>query len=510
MKRAIISLSDKSGLEELAKELIDLNYEILSTGGTLKYLTDHDIKATAVSEVTEFPEIMNGRVKTLHPKIMGGILGIPTNDLHVKQAKENNISFIDLVIVNLYPFEKTIHNPLSTWFDTIENIDIGGPSLIRAAAKNYHFVSIVTDPNDYSLIINELKKNNEINIEIRKYLSQKAFALTASYDSLIAQTLSVQLKNPSKQTLNVGLPLKDDLRYGENPHQSAGFYESEYDNIINVIHGKQLSYNNYLDIDSALKLIMKFSQKTVAILKHTNPCGVASSDNLTDAYRKAFSTDTISPFGGIVIVNDDLNIETSKAINEVFTEIIIAPSITPEALEFLKKKKERRIVIYQKDELNKLISHPSIVTCLNGYLSQSPDILTEKKEDWKFVSKNIPNESLISSLDFAWNVVAMLKSNAICIVKDTQTIGVGIGQTSRVDSLKIAINRAIEMGFDLKNSVCASDGFFPKIDSLELLKSHGISTVIQPGGSKADQEVIDYCDEHNISMIFTGSRHFRH
>lgn len=510
MKRAIISLSDKSGLAELAKELINLNYEIISTGGTLQYLSDHNIKATAVSDITDFPEIMNGRVKTLHPKIMGGILGIPTNDLHKKQAESHNITFIDLVIVNLYPFEKTINNPMSTWFDTIENIDIGGPSLIRAAAKNYHFVSIVTDPNDYQLIINELKNNNEVNIEIRKYLSHKAFALTASYDSLIAQTLNMHLKESSKKTLNIGLQLKDDLRYGENPHQSAGFYESEYDNLIDVIHGKQLSYNNYLDIDSALKLIMKFSQKTCAILKHTNACGVASSDNLTDAYRKAFTTDTISPFGGIVIVNDELSLETSKAINEVFTEIIIAPSITPEALEFLKKKKDRRIIIYQKDELNKLITHPSVVSCLNGYLSQSPDIILEKKEDWKYITKSIPNENEILSLEFAWNVVSMLKSNAICIAKGTQTIGVGIGQTSRVDSLRIAINRAIDMGFDLNNSVCASDGFFPKIDSLELLKSYGIHTIIQPGGSKADDEVIDYCNENNLSMIFTGSRHFRH
>ncbi|HPM02133.1 MAG TPA: bifunctional phosphoribosylaminoimidazolecarboxamide formyltransferase/IMP cyclohydrolase [Candidatus Cloacimonadota bacterium] len=510
MKRALLSLSDKRNLEEFANDLLTLGYELVSTGGTLKVLQDANINAKAVSEVTSFPEIMNGRVKTLHPKIMGGILAVPRNLNHIQQAKENGIELFDLIVVNLYPFEKTINNPLATWADKIENIDIGGPSLIRAAAKNYQFVTVVTDPSDYDKVIEELKNNQETTIDTRRYLAQKAFAHTAAYDSLIADTFNHEQKDRNKGMLNIGLPLKDDLRYGENPHQKAGFYESDYDHLIEVIHGKQLSYNNYLDIDSGLKLIMNFDKKTVAILKHTNPCGVASADTLLEAYRNAFACDTLSPFGGIVILNDELDMETAKAINEVFTEIIIAPAVNPETLNFLKKKKDRRIVIYQQDELIKLKTHKNVVTCLNGYLCQESDNLNINREDWTFASQIIPDDETMYSLEFAWKVVAKVKSNAICLVKGTQTIGIGVGQTSRVDSLKIAINRAEEMGFDLTGAICASDGFFPKTDSIDLMVQKGVKAIIQPGGSKADPEVIDAVNNAEIAMILTNRRHFRH
>lgn len=510
MKRALISLSDKNNLVEFATELIKLGYQIISTGGTLKTLQDNFIEATAVSEVTSFPEIMNGRVKTMHPKIMGGILGVPNNDFHLKQAADNGIEFFDMVVVNLYPFEKTIHNPLANWHDIIENIDIGGPTLIRSAAKNYQYVTVLTDPADYPKVLEELNKNQKTSIDTRLYLAQKAFALTSAYDALIADTFNKHQKKPDNAYLNIGLPIKEELRYGENPHQTATFFESEYDNLIDVIHGKQLSYNNYQDIDAALKLIIKFENPTVGILKHTNPCGVASANNLTEAYRNALATDTVSPFGGIVIVNRELDLECAEAINQIFTEIILAPAYTPSALERLKKKKDRRLIIYQIDELPSLKKHLNVIACLNGYLCQTPDIDTINKEDWEYATKTVPAENEITSLEFAWNVVSMLKSNAICLVKGNQTVGIGIGQTSRVDSLKIAINRAKEMGFDLQGAVCASDGFFPFRDSLDLLHENGIACVIQPGGSRSDSEVIEAANEHKIAMIITNRRHFRH
>ncbi|MDX9978040.1 MAG: bifunctional phosphoribosylaminoimidazolecarboxamide formyltransferase/IMP cyclohydrolase, partial [Candidatus Cloacimonadales bacterium] len=427
-----------------------------------------------------------------------------------KQAKEYGIELFDLVAVNLYPFEKTANNPMASWSEKVEQIDIGGPSLIRAAAKNYQYINILTDPADYENIITEIRENEETSIETRKYLAFKAFSHTAAYDSLITAAFNDGEKYMNKTILNIGKPLKQKLRYGENPHQKANFYESAYDNIIEVVHGKQLSYNNYLDIDSALKLIMNFTEPATAIIKHTNPSGVATADTILEAYEKAFATDTISPFGGIVVVNKELDLKCAQAINKVFTEIIIAPAIDDEVMAFLKKKKDRRIVIYKKEELYKLKSHNDIVNCLNGYLCQITDTVDINNEKWAYATNNIPSEECLKSLLFAWKVVAKAKSNAICLVKGTQTIGIGIGQTSRVDAMKIAIDRAKEMGFDLYNAICASDGFFPKTDSIELLAKNGIKAVIQPGGSVADQDVIDACNDANIAMVITGARHFRH
>lgn len=503
MKRALISVSNKDAIVEFAQKLIDLNYEILSTGGTYKLLKEHQIKVTQVSDITGFPEIMNGRVKTLHPKIHGGILCLRDNESHLSQAEQHNIKMIDMLVINLYPFKETVENPNSSHEDIIENIDIGGPSMLRSGAKNYRFVTVLTDPKDYDIVINEIKETGNTKLETRLRLAQKTFALTAEYDELIAYTL-----NNIQPQLNLSIPLKQNLRYGENPHQSASFYQNLPD-IIEKLHGKELSYNNLLDIDAALKVIMKFKQNTVAILKHLNPCGVASDNNISNAYDKAFATDTVSPFGGIIVTNEKVDINFVEKINKVFTEILIAPDFEDDAITKLKKKKDRRIIKYNQDKLHLLKNHLQIQACLNGYLTQDPDLQQDNPNDWTCPTKIKPNQAIMTELLFAWNVVKMLKSNAICICKNNQTLGMGMGQTSRIDSMNIAINKAKEK-FDLTDAVCASDGFFPFRDSIDKLHKSEIKYVIQPGGSKSDNEVIDACDEHSICMIFTGKRHFRH
>ncbi len=510
MKRAIISLSDKNNLINFANRLVEQDYVIYSTGGTLNTLLNNQIPAKSVSEITNFPEIMNGRVKTLHPKIHGGILGIPDNELHLSQAKEHGIEFFDLVVVNLYPFEETINNSNASWEDIIENIDIGGPSMIRSSAKNYKYVTILTDPEDYELVLNEIKTNGQTSLNTRLYLAQKAFALTAYYDSLIANTFNKSLNTPNISYLNFGYPLKEELRYGENPHQNACFYERTNESLIKVIHGKQLSYNNYLDIDAAIKLVGKFDETCVAILKHTNPCGVALGKNVIDAYNKAFATDKVSPYGGIVITNQEVDLNAAEKINEIFTEIILAPSFTDEALIKLKKKKDRRLVIVDFSKFYTLKNFNVVSSCLNGYLVQQPDIDTLNIDQWAIVTKTKPTENQFKSMEFAWKVVSMLKSNAVCFAKDNQTIGIGTGQTNRIDSVKIALNRANEMNLSINDTICASDGYFPFRDSIDYLAKMGINAVIQPGGSKSDEDVINACNELGITMIFTNRRHFRH
>ncbi len=503
MKKALISVSDKTGIVDFALKLIKSDYEILSTGGTYSLLKEHKIPVTQVSEITGFPEIMDGRVKTLHPKIHGGILCIRDDENHLAQAEEHKINLIDMLVINLYPFKKTVENPDSTHEDIIENIDIGGPSMLRAGAKNYKYVTVLTDPDDYESVLNEIAKTGNTGIDTRFRLAQKVFTLTAEYDTFIANTL----KN-HRDNLSINLPKKQSLRYGENPHQSASYFQHETD-IIEKLHGKELSYNNLLDIDAALKQIMKFKSNTVAILKHLNPCGVASDNDICLAYDKAFATDTVSPFGGIVVTNAKVSLNFVEKINKVFTEILIAPDFEDDALQKLKKKKDRRIIKYNQDKLHLLKNHLQIQACLNGYLTQDPDSQEDIIDDWVCPTKIKPTDSMMSEFIFAWNVVKMLKSNAICITKNSQTLGMGIGQTSRIDSMNIAINKAKE-SFDLTNAVCASDGFFPFRDSIDSLHKAGVRYVIQPGGSKADNEVITACDEHSICMILTGKRHFRH
>jgi len=505
-KRALISLSDKTNVVPFAKKLKELGYEIISSGGTAKHLAENGVEVTHVSSVTNFPEIMDGRVKTLNPYIHGGILANRQIPDHLKQAKDLNIELIDIVCVNLYPFKKTLNNPNASHEDLIENIDIGGPTLIRSAAKNYQSVFVITDQKDYDKTIQVLQSGEDTQ-QFRNYLAQKAFIHTADYDSAIANYF-MKLNNNFSQ-LNISVPLQECLRYGENPHQNAHFYQE--DSFIQLLHGKQLSYNNLLDIDSALKTIIKFNDKpTLAIFKHTNPCGIATGDSLTEAYKKAFETDPLSPFGGIVIVNKPLDLECAKSINKVFTEIILAPDYDDGVLEFLQKKKNRRLLTFDKDEILKLKRKVSLVSCINGYLTQDVDLDRDKMDQWIVATNRKPSQQEWKALKFGWNCVASLKSNAVAFTTHDRTLGLGIGQTSRIDSTEIAIRKAEKFSLSLQNSVCASDGFFPFRDSIDQLVKYGVTAVIQPGGSKGDPEVILACNEHNIAMVMTGTRHFRH
>jgi phosphoribosylaminoimidazolecarboxamide formyltransferase/IMP cyclohydrolase len=463
-----------------------------------------------VENISGFPEILDGRVKTLHPKVFGGILADRQKIEHLNTLKGFNIPQLDIVVVNLYPFIDLLSKGESNLLTMIENIDIGGVSLIRAAAKNFHSTSIISDIIDYEEIIGELNDHGEISLETRKRLSSKAFALTSHYDRSIYQYLSRDTGEKGNEVPLFPDWRKETLRYGENPHQKGYFISPKDENVIQIIWGKQLSYNNYLDISAALRLIYKFNRPTVAIFKHTNPCGVASADSLSKAYDDCFATDTLSPYGGIVVVNKPLDIETAKKINDVFTEIIIAPEYQDGVLDFLQKKKDRRLLKYDVPALRKMASNNVFTSCLNGVLSQSIDMKIEDEENWKVVTKKQPTTQELQALKFAWSVVATLKSNAICLAKEERTIGLGMGQTSRIDSVEFAVYRANKFGHQVHGAVCASDGFFPFRDGIDYLKNEGITAIIQPSGSKGDQEVIDACDEHGISMIFTGVRHFSH
>ncbi len=505
-KRALISLSDKTNVLPFAKKLRELDYEIISSGGTAKYLAENGVEVIHVSDITNFPEIMDGRVKTLNPFIHGGILANREVPDHLQEAEELGIELIDIVCVNLYPFKKTLEKPNSTHEELIENIDIGGPTLIRSAAKNYNSVFVITDQADYTKTIEVLESGEDAG-QFRNYLAQKAFMHTADYDATIANYF-MKINNDHSQ-LNISTPLEETLRYGENPHQRASFYQDG--KCVELIHGKQLSYNNLLDIDSALKTIIKFEEKaTVAIFKHTNPCGIATGDNLSQAYQKAFATDTLSPFGGIVIVNKALDLDCAKEINKIFTEIILAPEYEEGVLEFLQKKKNRRLLTFAKNEVLKLKDKFTLVSCMNGYLSQDADIDRDTPEQWEVATKRQPTEAEWEALKFGWNCVASLKSNAVAFTSNDRTLGLGIGQTSRIDSTEIAISKADKFELSLTNSICASDGFFPFRDSIDQLVKYGVRAVIQPGGSKGDPEVIEACNEHDIAMVMTHTRHFRH
>jgi phosphoribosylaminoimidazolecarboxamide formyltransferase/IMP cyclohydrolase len=511
IRRALISVSDKEGIVPFAGKLSEFGFEIISTGGTYKLLKDEGIPVKQVSEITGFPEIMDGRVKTLNPYIHGGILANRSIPAHMAEADNHKITMIDIVVVNLYPFEKTLRNPVSTHEEIIENIDIGGPTMLRSAAKNYHDVTVVTDPGDYAKVIAELESENKTTLSTREYLAFKTFRHTADYDTLISGYFSSKLEGKVKGYLQNSQPLLKELRYGENPHQAAGFYSRSSKQLVEVFHGKELSYNNYLDIDAALKLIAKFDNDCcVAILKHTNPCGIGTGKTIEEAYRKAFATDTSSPFGGIVITNQTMDLNGALAINEVFTEIIIAPAYTEEAETKLKKKKDRRLLTYSPEALEKLIGTKYSVSCLDGFLSQDLDLNLDEESNWRVVTERKPTDDEMKALTFGWKTVATLKSNAVCFTTSDRTIGLGIGQTSRIDSTEIAIRKAAKFGLEIKGTICASDGFFPFRDSIDAMHELGVTAIIQPGGSKGDQECIDACNEFGIAMILTGMRHFRH
>ncbi|MBI5021259.1 MAG: bifunctional phosphoribosylaminoimidazolecarboxamide formyltransferase/IMP cyclohydrolase [Ignavibacteriales bacterium] len=511
IKRALISVSEKTGLVDFAKQLRKFNVEIISTGGTLNHLRDAGVDAVSISDVTGFPEILDGRVKTLHPKIHAGLLAVLDNKNHQEQLKELNIASIDMVVVNLYPFEKTISKADVTLDEAIEQIDIGGPSILRAAAKNYKFKTVVSDPSQYKFVLDELEKNGgAVSGETRFGLAKNVFTRTAHYDSAISNYLNGLNGNKSvalPEKFSVSVTKKEDLRYGENPHQQAALY-GDFDLYFKKIHGKELSYNNIVDIQAAVELLDEFEEPTVVIIKHTNPCGVGSGKSLAEAYEKAFATDQKSAFGGIVAVNRKLDIEAAQIIDKIFTEVIIAPEFENGVLDFLMKKKDRRLIhqIKSSKNENRLMIKPVV----GGLLIQTADDILIDSEKMKVVTKRSPTVEENKAMMFGWRVAKHVKSNAIVYAKADRTIGVGAGQMSRFDSSRIAVMKAQEAGLDLKATAVASDAFFPFADGLLEAVKAGATAVIQPGGSVRDAEVIKVADENNIAMIFTGIRHFKH
>ncbi len=545
IKRALISVSDKTGIVEFAGELKKFGVEIISTGGTAKSLRDAGIEVTEVSEITHFPEMMDGRVKTLHPKIHGAFLALRDNENHVQSMNEHGIEPIDLVVVNLYPFEQTIEKEDVTLVEAVENIDIGGPAMIRSASKNWRDVAVVTDAKLYESVLNELKKSDgNLSLETRQRLATLAYTSTASYDLVISSYLAKQLSNDDLDFLEPFNPLGNlvfiesedeeefeetegftedfaefqlielakvvDLRYGENPHQKAALYEiSETGGITRAeqLHGKEMSFNNYVDAEAAWNLVCDFEMRACAIIKHTNPSGVGVGATNEEAYRRALSTDPISAFGGIVAFNEKVDAEVAASVNEVFTEVVIAPDFDQEALEIFKKKKNLRVLCVEKTANTASLEYKQIS---GGFLVQDRDILKITAEDLKIVSEKQPTEKEIRALLFAWKVCKHVKSNAIVFANESQTIGVGAGQMNRVDSVRIAAVRAERFILPLQNSVLASDAFFPFRDNIDEAAKFGISAVIQPGGSVKDSEVIEAANEHNLAMVFTGARHFKH
>ena len=509
--RALISVSDKEGVLSFAKTLDEMNVEIISTGGTAKLLQEEGIKVIPISDVTGFPECLDGRVKTLHPKIHGGILAMRNQPDHIKQLEELEITPIDMVVVNLYPFKKTIDKENVTLEEAIENIDIGGPTMLRSSAKNYRDVVVITDPEDYNKIIQELKENGEVSLETRYNLALKVFEHTAQYDSMIANYL--RKRTGSKEypaTLTLSFEKVQVLRYGENPHQSAAFYkdvERSEGTLINAIqlHGKELSYNNISDTNGALEILKEFKgEPTVVAVKHANPCGIASANSILEAYKKAYECDPVSIFGGIIAANREIDEETALKINETFIEVIVAPSYTKEALEVLKEKKNIRIM--ELSNIEKQDYGMEFKKVLGGILVQDRD---EKLLDGEVrcVTNRQPTGKEMEDLLFAWKAVKNTKSNGISIAKDKMLIGNGPGQVSRIWALENAIRQSADK---VQGAVMASDAFFPFEDCVEAAANAGITAIIQPGGSVRDEDSIKLCNEKNIAMVFTDLRHFKH
>ncbi len=509
IRRALISVSDKTGIVQFAEGLSNFGIEIFSTGGTANMLADAGINVKEVSELTGFPEILEGRVKTLHPAVHSGLLAKLDNENHLSQIKKQGFESIDLLVVNLYPFEKTLANPAATHDELVENIDIGGPTMLRSAAKNYKFTIPVCNPVRYDEILDSIKNSGDLSEEKRKELAAEIFSHTAYYDSLISGYFNKKIKNEIPSEFGIPMKLSGVLRYGENPHQQAALY-GNYEKIFKKLHGKELSYNNILDIDAAAKLIVEFNDKpTVAIIKHLNPCGVATGNTLSDAYEKAFATDTVSPFGGIIAFNREVDKKTAETVHGIFTELLIAPSFSNEALEVLTKKKDRRLIRASYEMLKESLGF-DFKSVAGGILYQKTDTELFSNDGFKTVTKRAPGNEELEALQFAWKVCKHVKSNAIVYTSNDRTLAIGAGQMSRVDSSRIAVEKAKLMGISLEGSVCASDAFFPFADGLEQAAEAGATAVIEPGGSIRDEEVIKAADERNIAMIFTGMRHFRH
>ncbi|TJZ78982.1 bifunctional phosphoribosylaminoimidazolecarboxamide formyltransferase/IMP cyclohydrolase [Chitiniphilus eburneus] len=517
IQRALISVSDKTGVLDFARALAAQGVEILSTGGTAKLLADSGVAVIEVGDYTGFPEMLDGRVKTLHPKIHGGILGRRDLEAHVATMAEHGIGNIDLVCVNLYPFEATIAKPDCTFEDAIENIDIGGPAMVRSAAKNHAHVAIVTDAADYATLVDEMKANGgALSLATRKNLAKKAFSHTAAYDGAISNYLTALTDEGEKAAypnrLNLQFVKVQDMRYGENPHQSAAFYRDLHPAAGSLSayvqhQGKELSYNNIADADAAWEAVKQFAEPACVIVKHANPCGVAVANDTYNAYRLAFATDTTSAFGGIIAFNKPIDVDTVEAVSKQFMEVLIAPAYTPAALELLAKKVNVRVLeVPLESGENKY----DLKRVGGGLLVQTPDSHTLLLADLKVVTKKQPSPEQLKDLLFAWNVAKFVKSNAIVFCGQGQTLGIGAGQMSRVDSTKIAAIKARSAGLELRGSVAASDAFFPFRDGVDVIAENGVAAIIQPGGSVRDEEVIAAADEHDIAMVFTGVRHFRH
>lgn len=510
MKRALVSVSDKQNLVPFVQGLVDCGYQIISTGGTKKSLDNAGIATIAIDEVTHFPEMLDGRVKTLHPLIHGGLLGIRDKETHVAQMKEHHIEPIDLVCVNLYPFKETIAKEGFTHEEAIENIDIGGPSMIRSAAKNHQFVTVVTDVKDYDTVLLEIKEQGDTTLETRQKLAAKAFRTTAAYDAMIQKYLTDKFEVTEPEKVIFGYELKQTLRYGENPHQSASFY-TDGSNVrysmttAKQLHGKELSYNNIQDANATLQILKEFiSTPAVVAVKHMNPCGVGLADDITSAWKKAYESDPVSIFGGIVAFNEEVNLECAEDMSKMFLEIILAPSFAKEAFDLLSQKKNIRLMTFETegiDAINKMVS----VT--GGILMQGEDNCIETADDLKVCTNKKPTEQQINDSLFGMKIVKHVKSNAIVLVKDGRTIGIGAGQMNRVGAAKIALEQAGELA---KGATLASDAFFPMNDTVELASQYGIECIVQPGGSIKDQDSIDMCNEKNIAMMMTGKRHFKH
>ena len=511
MTRALISVSDKTGIVAFAQGLIEQGVEIISTGGTKHALDKAGIKTLSIEEVTGFPEMMDGRVKTLHPKIHGGLLGRRDLPSHMEAMETENIQPIDFVCVNLYPFKETIMKPDVEIAEAIENIDIGGPSMLRSAAKNHEFVTSVVDPSDYEEVLSELRQYGHTSLSFGQKLAAKVFRHTAAYDALIAQYLTdwVEEKEPEKLTLTY--ERKQTLRYGENSHQAAAFYQSALLEKYSIaaakqLHGKELSYNNIRDADAALRIMKEYDEPTVVALKHMNPCGIGTASTILEAWEAAYEADPVSIFGGIIVLNREVDLPTAEQMHKLFLEIIIAPSYTQEALELLQKKKNIRLLTVdfaQEENQNR----EETVSVLGGLLVQDQDLAIENEEEWKVVTKRKPTPAEAKSLAFAWRAVKHVKSNAIVLANERQTVGIGAGQMNRVGSVKIAIEQAQEK---MEGAVLASDAYFPMDDSVEYAAKHGIKAIIQPGGSIKDQDSIDMANKYDLAMVFTDVRHFRH
>ncbi len=523
IERALISVSDKTGIVEFATVLKSFGVEIISTGGTTKTLRDNKIEVTDVSEVTGFPEMMDGRVKTLHPKIHGAFLALRDNDEHVASMKEHGIEPIDLVVVNLYPFEQTIAKEGVTLEEAVEDIDIGGPAMIRSAAKNWRDVAVVTDANSYESIIKEMNNNDgSLSLDTRTRLAASAYQHTSWYDAAITNYLHIHLARPDVVYSSVFAgpstfkPAKmTTLRYGENPHQKAKLLANDSDGIANAeqLHGKEMSYNNYVDADAAWNLVQDFDELAVAIIKHTNPSGVGVGSTNCEAYKRALSTDPVSAFGGIVAFNRKVDAEVAASVIEVFSEVIVAPDYDESALEIFKSKKNLRVLRLKggnttgRECASSAIEHKQIS---GGFLIQDADTHQLKAEDLNIVTDRQPTDDEVAAMLFAWSVCKHVKSNAIVLANAHQTLGVGAGQMNRVDSVRIAAMRAERFNLPIKGAALASDAFFPFRDNVDEAAKLGIAAIIQPGGSIKDDESIAAANEHGIAMAFTGIRHFKH